>query len=193
MFIQTESTPNPRTLKFLPGRDVLGRGSRDYANAEAATDSPLAQALFGVDGVERVYLGGDFLSITRAETIEWPHLKPHVLAAIMDHYTAGRPVVLEAGEDAGDDSGEDDIVYEGEAAEIVKEIKEIIEARVRPAVARDGGDITFHSWDQDTGIVRLNMRGSCAGCPSSALTLKQGIENMLRHYVPEVNGVEQVV
>ena len=193
MFIQTESTPNPRTLKFLPGRDVLGRGSRDYANAEAAADSPLAQALFGVDGVERVYLGGDFLSITRAETIEWPHLKPHVLAAIMDHYTAGRPVVLEAGEHAGDDSGEDDIVYEGEAAEIVKEIKEIIEARVRPAVARDGGDITFHSWNGETGIVRLNMRGSCAGCPSSALTLKQGIENMLRHYVPEVNGVEQVV
>ena len=193
MFIQTESTPNPRTLKFLPGRDVLGRGSRDYANAEAATDSPLAQALFGVDGVERVYLGGDFLSITKSEAIEWPHLKPHVLAAIMDHYTAGRPVVLEAGEDAGDDSGEDDIVYEGDAAAIVKEIKEIIEARVRPAVARDGGDITFHSWNGETGIVRLNMRGSCAGCPSSALTLKQGIENMLRHYVPEVNGVEQVV
>ena len=193
MFIQTESTPNPRTLKFLPGRDVLGRGSRDYANAEAAADSPLAQALFGVDGVERVYLGGDFLSITRAETIEWPHLKPHVLAAIMDHYTAGRPVVLEAVPGAGEESGEDDIVYEGEAAEIVKEIKEIIEARVRPAVARDGGDITFHSWNGETGIVRLNMRGSCAGCPSSALTLKQGIENMLRHYVPEVNGVEQVV
>ncbi|MFZ2031931.1 MAG: NifU family protein [Vitreimonas sp.] len=189
MFIQTESTPNPRTLKFLPGRDVLGRGSRDYAGADAASDSPLAQALFGIDGVERVYLGSDFLSITKGEAIEWPHLKPHVLAAIMDHYTAGRPVVLEAGEE----SGEDDTVYEGEAAEIVKEIKEIIEARVRPAVARDGGDITFHSWDGDAGIVRLNMRGSCAGCPSSALTLKQGIENMLRHYVPEVNGVEQVV
>ena len=192
MFIQTESTPNPRTLKFLPGRDVLGRGGRDYANAQAAADSPLAQALFGVDGVERVYLGGDFLSITKAEAIAWPHLKPHVLAAIMDHYTAGRPVVLEA-RDGGNDAGEEDAVYEGEAAEIVKEIKEIIEARVRPAVARDGGDITFHSWNHDTGIVRLNMRGSCAGCPSSALTLKQGIENMLRHYVPEVNGVEQVV
>ncbi|MBI3439774.1 MAG: NifU family protein [Proteobacteria bacterium] len=189
MFIQTESTPNPRTLKFLPGRDVLGRGSRDYANADAAGDSPLAQALFGIDGVERVYLGSDFLSVTKADPIEWPHLKPHVLAAIMDHYTAGRPAVLEAGEE----SGEGDAVYEGEAAEIVREIKEIIEARVRPAVARDGGDITFHSWDGDSGIVRLNMRGSCAGCPSSALTLKQGIENMLRHYVPEVNGVEQVV
>jgi Fe-S cluster biogenesis protein NfuA len=189
MFIQTESTPNPRTLKFLPGRDVLGRGSRDYANAEAASESPLAQSLFAVDGVERVYLGGDFLSITKSEAVAWPHLKPAVLAAIMDHYTANRPVLLEAGEKCG----EDDAVYEGEAAEIVREIKEIIEARVRPAVARDGGDITFHSWNNDTGIVRLNMRGSCAGCPSSALTLKQGIENMLRHYVPEVNGVEQVI
>ncbi len=189
MFIQTESTPNPRTLKFLPGREVLGRGSRDYANAEAAANSPLAQALFAVDGVERVYLGEDFVSVTRAEASDWRHLKPHLLAAIMDHYVAGRPIVLEAGEEAG----EDDIVYEGEAAEIVREIKEIIEARVRPAVARDGGDITFHSWNNDTGIVRLNMRGSCAGCPSSALTLKQGVENMLRHYVPEVNGVEQVM
>jgi Fe-S cluster biogenesis protein NfuA len=189
MFIQTESTPNPRTLKFLPGRDVLGAGSRDYASPEAAADSPLAQALFAVDGVERVYLGSDFLSVTRVEAIEWPHLKPHVLAAIMDHYTAGRPVVLEAGEE----SGEDGAVYEGEAAEIVNEIKEIINARVRPAVARDGGDITFHSWDHEHGVVRLNMRGSCAGCPSSTLTLKQGIENMLRHYIPEVTAVEQVI
>jgi Fe-S cluster biogenesis protein NfuA len=189
MFIQTESTPNPRTLKFLPGHDVLGQGSRDYANVEAAAGSPLARALFSVDGVERVYLGGDFLSVTKTEAIEWAHLKPQLLAAIMDHYTAGRPVVAEAGEGAG----EDDTVYEGEAAEIVKEIKEIIEARVRPAVARDGGDITFHSWNGETGVVRLNMRGSCAGCPSSALTLKQGIENMLRHYVPEVTGVEPVV
>lgn len=191
MFIQTESTPNPRTLKFLPGRDVLGAGSREFASAEAADSSPLAQALFGVDGVERVYLGGDFITITKSEAIEWPHLKPHVLAAIMDHFTTGRPVVDEALEaDGGDEA---DIVYEGEAADIVKELKEIIDARVRPAVARDGGDITFHSWDHEQGIVRLNMRGSCAGCPSSTLTLKQGIENMLRHYVPEVMSVEQVV
>jgi len=192
MFIQTESTPNPRTLKFLPGRDVLGRGSREFAGAEAAADSPLAQALFAVDGVERVYLGGDFITITKAEAIEWPHLKPHVLAAIMDHFTSGRPAVGDAGPPA-DETDEADIVYEGEAADIVKELKEIIEARVRPAVARDGGDITFHSWDHAEGIVRLNMRGSCAGCPSSTLTLKQGIENMLRHYVPEVQAVEQVV
>jgi Fe-S cluster biogenesis protein NfuA len=192
MFIQTESTPNPRTLKFLPGRDVLGQGSREFAAAEAAEGSPLAMALFAVDGVERVYLGGDFVTITKAEEIEWPHLKPHVLAAIMDHFTSGRPVLSDAGAPA-DETDEADIAYEGEAADIVKELKEIIEARVRPAVARDGGDITFHSWDHAEGIVRLNMRGSCAGCPSSTLTLKQGIENMLRHYVPEVQAVEQVV
>jgi Fe-S cluster biogenesis protein NfuA len=191
MFIQTESTPNPRTLKFLPGRDVLGAGSREFADADAALASPLAQALFAVDGVERVYLGGDFLTITRAESIEWPHLKPHVLAAIMDHFTSGRPVLSSDGGRA-DETDEADIVYEGEAADIVKELKEIIEARVRPAVARDGGDITFHSWDHASGVVRLNMRGACAGCPSSVLTLKQGIENMLRHYVPEVTRVEQV-
>jgi Fe-S cluster biogenesis protein NfuA len=192
MFIQTESTPNPRTLKFLPGRDVLGQGSREFAAEEAAEGSPLAMALFAVDGVERVYLGGDFVTITKAEEIEWPHLKPHVLAAIMDHFTSGRPVLSDAGAPA-DETDKADIAYEGEAADIVKELKEIIEARVRPAVARDGGDITFHSWDHAEGIVRLNMRGSCAGCPSSTLTLKQGIENMLRHYVPEVQAVEQVV
>lgn len=192
MFIQTESTPNPRTLKFLPGRDVLGQGSREYADAEAAHTSPLAEALFAVDGVERVYLGGDFVTVTKAEAIEWPHLKPHVLAAIMDHYTSGRPVLADASGPA-DATEEADIVYEGDAANIVKELKELIEARVRPAVARDGGDITFHSWDHDEGVVKLTMRGSCAGCPSSTLTLKQGIENMLRHYVPEVNRVEQVV
>jgi Fe-S cluster biogenesis protein NfuA len=190
MFIQTESTPNPRTLKFLPGRDVLGGGGREFPDIEAASASPLAQALFVIDGVERVYLGGDFITVTKAEAVEWPHLKPHVLAAIMDHFTSGRPVVLEGSDDQADEA---DITYEGEAADIVRELKEIIDARIRPAVARDGGDITFHSWDHDAGVVRLNMRGACAGCPSSTLTLKQGIENMLRHYVPEVNRVEQVV
>lgn len=192
MFIQTESTPNPRTLKFLPGRDVLGAGSREFTDADAAAVSPLALDLFSVDGVERVYLGSDFLTITKREDIEWPHLKPHVLAAIMDHFTSGRPVIADGAAPA-DESDEADIAYEGEAADIVKEIKDIIEARVRPAVARDGGDITFHSWDHDAGIVKLNMRGACAGCPSSTMTLKQGIENMLRHYIPEVNRVEQVV
>jgi Fe-S cluster biogenesis protein NfuA len=191
MFIQTESTPNPRTLKFLPGRDVLGRGSREFADTDASLASPLAHAIFQVDGVERVYLGGDFVTVTKSDDIEWAHLKPHVLAAVMDHFTSGAPVLR--GETEANEIEEDDTAYEGEAASIVKELKALIEARVRPAVARDGGDITFHSWDHDNGIVRLNMRGSCAGCPSSTLTLKQGIENMLRHYVPEVNAVEQVV
>jgi Fe-S cluster biogenesis protein NfuA len=192
MFIQTEATPNPRTLKFLPGRDVLGSGSREFADADAALASPLASAVFAVDGVERVYLGSDFLTITKSEAIEWPHLKPHVLAAIMDHFTSGRATLADSA--TGESNSEEaDIAYEGEAADIVKEIKEIIDARVRPAVARDGGDITFHSWDHEHGVVKLNMRGSCAGCPSSTLTLKQGIENMLRHYVPEVTRVEQVM
>jgi len=193
MFIQTESTPNPRTLKFLPGRDVLGSGSREFADAEAALASPLASALFRVDGVERIYLGGDFITVTKAEAVEWPHIKPHLLATIMDHYTSGAPVLREGAAADVNTDDEADIVYEGDAAAIVKEPKEIIEARVRPPVARDGGDITFHSWDHDEGVVRLNMRGACAGCPSSTLTLKQGIENMLRHYVPEVTRVEQVV
>lgn len=193
MFIQTESTPNPRTLKFLPGRDVLGAGSREFTDADAALASPLAHALFSVDGVERVYLGGDFITVTKSEAIEWPHLKPHLLAAIMDHFTSGAPVLRDGAAAEPDVTDEADIVYEGEAAGIVRELKEIIEARVRPAVARDGGDITFHSWDHENGVVRLNMRGACAGCPSSTLTLKQGIENMLRHYVPEVMRVEQVV
>ena len=193
MFIQTESTPNPRTLKFLPGRDVLGSGTRDFANADAALISPLATALFDLDGVERIYLGGDFLTVTKSDALEWPHLKPHVLAAIMDHFTSGKPVLIEGASGGDAEADEADIAYEGEAADIVKELKEIIEARVRPAVARDGGDITFHSWDQDEGVVRLNMRGACAGCPSSTATLKQGIENLLRHYVPEVNRVEQTL
>ncbi len=188
MFIQTEATPNPETLKFLPGRDVLGAGGRDFGDAEAAGPSPLAAALFEIDGVRRVYLGADFLTVAKDPAKDWAHLKPHVLAAIMEHFVANRPVVLEAGHEE-----EADGAYEGEAAEIVTELKELIETRIRPAVARDGGDITFHSWDHANGVVKLNMRGACAGCPSSAMTLKQGIENMLRHYIPEVLGVEQVV
>ncbi|MGE3928984.1 MAG: NifU family protein, partial [Hyphomonadaceae bacterium] len=144
------------------------------------------------EGVERVYLASDFLTVTKAEAIEWPHLKPHVLAAIMDHYVSGRPVLAEGASASASDE-EADIAYEGEAANIVKEIREILDTRVRPAVARDGGDITFHSWDHEEGVVRLNMRGACAGCPSSTATLKHGIENLLRHYVPEVTRVEQVV
>lgn len=188
MFIQTEATPNPETLKFLPGRDVLGAGGRDFSDAQAAAASPLAMELFQIDGVRRVYFGPDFLTVAKEPSIEWAHLKPHILAAIMEHFVAERPLLLEDGP-----SEEADVAYDGDAAEIVKELKELIEVRVRPAVARDGGDITFHSWDHTNGIVKLNMKGACAGCPSSTLTLKQGIENMLRHYVPEVLGVEQVV
>ncbi len=190
MFIQTESTPNPETLKFLPGRDVLGAGGRDFSDVDAAWASPLAAALFAIEGVRRVYLGPDFLTVAKDPDRDWAHLKPHLLAAIMEHFVAERPVLADT---QGAAAEEAEIIYEGDAAEIVKELKELIEVRVRPAVARDGGDITFHSWDHDNGVVRLNMKGSCAGCPSSTLTLKQGIENMLRHYVPEVMAVEQVV
>ncbi|MEM7663511.1 MAG: NifU family protein [Pseudomonadota bacterium] len=188
MFIQTEPTPNPDTMKFIPGQPVAGlNGPFDYPNTEAATASPLARALFGLEGITRVFLGSDFISIAKEPQIEWVQLRPSVLAAIMDHYTAGLPVV-EVTEDTTE--LEDDTVYEGEAAEIVAEIKELIETRVRPAVAADGGDIVFHRFEPETGVVHLSMRGACAGCPASSYTLKQGIENMLRAYVPEVTSVE---
>lgn len=187
MFIQTEPTPNPDTLKFLPGEIVAGAsGPYDFESLEAAEPSLLAQALFGVDGVARVFLGSDFLSISKTEQADWKHVRPMVLAAIMDHYMTGMPVVQASADAAPVEEKE----YEGETAEIVAEIKELIETRVRPAVAQDGGDIIFHDFDDETGIVRLSMRGACAGCPSSVYTLKQGIENMLRAYVPEVTAVE---
>jgi NFU1 iron-sulfur cluster scaffold homolog, mitochondrial len=190
MFIQTEATPNPQTLKFLPGRDVAGLGVHDFPEPETADVSPLAQALFKLTGVRRVYLGPDFVTITKHEAVDWAHLKPAALAAIMDHYVSGLPVLLEGAAAARATANVD--VYEGDAAEIVEQIQELIDTRVRPAVAQDGGDITFHSWDHERGVVKLEMKGSCAGCPSSTLTLKQGIENMLKHYVPEVRSVEQV-
>jgi NFU1 iron-sulfur cluster scaffold homolog, mitochondrial len=190
MFIQTEATPNPDTLKFLPGQPVAGAaGPFDYPGPEAAGGSLLARALFQIDGVERVFLGADFVSIGKAADRDWKHLKPHILAGIMDHFIAGLPVV---DDDITDDAG-DAPVYTGAAAEIVAEIRELIETRVRPAVAQDGGDIIFHRFDTDTGIVHLSLRGACAGCPSSTMTLKQGIENMLKTYVPEVTAVEAVL
>ena len=189
MFIQTEATPNPDTVKFLPGLPVAGfHGPFDYPDAASAGASLLARALFQVDGVERVFLGADFVSISKAAAKDWKHVKPMVLAAIMDHFMAGLPVVDDAASQDGDE-----IAYDGETAEIVNEIKELIETRVRPAVAQDGGDITFRSFDAATGVVHLNMRGACAGCPSSTMTLKSGIENMLRTYVPEVTAVEAVL
>lgn len=190
MFIQTETTPNPASLKFLPGRAVSPR-VRDYRDQDQAGESPLAVSLFAIEGVERVFLGSDFVTVSKAADADWPHLKPAILGAIMDHFVAGRPILLEAREDAPPLEGEP--VYEGEAAGIVLQIKELIETRIRPAVAQDGGDITFHSWAADTGVVKLHLRGSCAGCPSSAFTLKQGIETMLKHYVPEVVRVEPVI
>jgi Fe-S cluster biogenesis protein NfuA len=191
MFIQTEATPNPQTLKFLPGRDVLGAGARDYPALDTADDSPLARAIFTIDGVTRVFLGADFITVTKDEGRDWAHMKAFVLGAIMEHFVAGRPVV--SSDEPAPNGDHEDGAYEGEAADIVKQIKELIETRVRPAVAQDGGDITFHSWRHDTGIVKLRMKGSCAGCPSSSMTLKAGIENMLRLYVPEVRAVESVV
>jgi Fe-S cluster biogenesis protein NfuA len=187
MFIQTEATPNPNVLKFLPGRDVLGEGTREFKDAEAAEVSPLASALFALNGVERVFLGPDFLTVTKGEDAQWPHLKAPILAAIMDHFTSGRPLLLDASADGGHD---EDGVYDEDAAQIVAEIKELLDSRIRPAVAQDGGDIVFSRFEPATGVVWLHMRGACSGCPSSALTLKAGVENMLKHYVPEVTAVE---
>jgi Fe-S cluster biogenesis protein NfuA len=184
MFIETESTPNPATLKFLPGVPVMGAGTADFAAAETAEASPLAQVLFALPGVARVFLGGDFVTVTKSDVVGWQTLKPQVLGAIMEHFVAGRPVVI--GAQAG--AAEEDVLPED--AEIVEQIKELLDTRVRPAVANDGGDIVFRGYRD--GIVRLHMQGSCSGCPSSSATLKHGIENMLRHYVPEVIAVEQV-
>jgi Fe-S cluster biogenesis protein NfuA len=181
MFIQTEQTPNPATLKFLPGRDVLGRGTADFPTPETAVRSPLAQRLFEIEGVAGVFLGADFVTITKDGDRDWYLLKPSILGVIMEHFTAGRPVINET-------SADDNAAHEDDD-EIVAQIKELLDTRVRPAVAQDGGDITFQGFEN--GIVYLNMKGSCAGCPSSTATLKAGIENMLRHYIPEVVEVRQ--
>lgn len=194
MFIQTEQTPNPLTLKFIPGKDVLGAdgGAREFRTAAEAAASPLAAALFDVDGVARVFLGSDFLTVTKhGGDLDWRHLKAPVLAAIMDHYTSGQPVMAIAAEERRSDHG--DAVYEGETAQVVAEIKDLLDTKIRPAVAQDGGDIVFDRFDADEGVVFLHMRGACSGCPSSAATLKAGVESMLKHYVPEVNRVEQTL
>lgn len=185
MFIQTETTPNPLTLKFLPGVPVLGEGAtRFYTTNTKAEDSPLAQELFGIKGVTAVFLGADFITITKAENADWGVMKAELLTGIMDFFVAGRPVLKEQG------AAPAKAAPTGEDSEIVKEIIELIDTRVRPAVAQDGGDIIFHSYAE--GIVRLEMHGACSGCPSSTLTLKQGIENMLKHYIPEIVAVEAV-
>ena len=186
MFIETEGTPNPATLKFLPGRDVMGLATADFASPATAARSPLASALFDLEGVSRVFLGGDFITVTKGEGVDWPALKPQVLGAIMEHFVAGRPVVADSD---GDLLNEEEEVSPDDQ-EVVSQIKELLDTRVRPAVAGDGGDIVFRGYRD--GIVRLHMQGACSGCPSSSATLKHGIENMLRHYVPEVVAVEQV-
>ena len=185
MFIQTESTPNPATLKFLPGQSVLEMGTADFPTADAAGGSPLATRIFAVEGVTGVFFGTDFVTVTKADSIEWDHIKPALLGAIMEHYQSGQPVM---GADHSASSGHAD--HDGEDGEIVGQIKELLDSRVRPAVAQDGGDITFHGFDR--GVVYLHMQGACAGCPSSTLTLKMGIENLLRHYIPEVTEVRPV-
>ncbi|MCP4208810.1 MAG: NifU family protein [Shimia sp.] len=185
MFIQTESTPNPATLKFLPGQTVLEMGTADFPTADGASASPLATRIFAVNGVSAVFFGNDFITVTKADGIEWDHIKPSILGAIMEHFQSGQPVM--SGEAAAP-SGHAE--HTGEDGEIVGQIKELLDTRVRPAVAQDGGDITFHGFDR--GVVYLHMQGACAGCPSSTLTLKMGIENLLRHYIPEVTEVRPV-
>jgi Fe-S cluster biogenesis protein NfuA len=188
MFIQTEATPNPATLKFLPGAVVMAEGTADFRDAASASEaSPLAAALFSVPGVTGVFFGYDFVTVTK-DGPEWQHLKPAILGAIMEHFMAGRPVMAAGDNGAQDETGEE--FYDKEDEEIVLTIKELLDTRVRPAVAQDGGDITFRGFEN--GTVFLNMKGACAGCPSSTATLKHGIQNLLRHFVPEVQQVEQV-
>ena len=188
MFIQTESTPNPATLKFLPGSTVAASGSAEFSSSDEAAASPLARRLLDIDGVSNVFLGSDFISVTKADNIDWAHLKPAVLGAVLAHFQSGAPAVAEDGAPA--QASSDHAEHDGPDGEVVNQIKELLDTRVRPAVAQDGGDITFHGFEK--GIVYLHMRGACAGCPSSTMTLKSGIENLLRHYIPDVLEVRPV-
>jgi Fe-S cluster biogenesis protein NfuA len=185
MFIQTEATPNPATLKFLPGKPVLPGATRDYRSADEAAESPLAERLFSIKGVSGVFLGQDFVTVTKKDG-EWQHLKPAILGLIMEHYLADAPMLTKPA--SGDLPTAED--FDEADKEVVSTIKELLETRVRPAVAQDGGDITFQGYHE--GVVFLNMKGSCSGCPSSTATLKHGIENLLRHFIPEVTEVRPV-
>ena len=180
MFIQTEDTPNPETLKFIPGNIILKSGTADFASKEIASVSPLASRLFEIDGVSRVFLATDFISVTKDPEIDWNKLKPSILTGIMEHYSSGLPAINKTEDKETETNNNED-------SETIKQIKDLLETRVRPAVAMDGGDITFCSFE--SGVVTLQMKGACAGCPSSTATLKMGIENMLRHYIPEVTEV----
>jgi Fe-S cluster biogenesis protein NfuA len=186
MFIQTQPTPNPSSLMFMPGQPVMESGVSEFKNAREAMDSPLAQRLFGIDGVASVFFGSDFVTVTKSEEYPWSVLKPDVFAGIMDHYTSGDPLFTDPSSRASDTAiSEDD-------SEIVAMIKELLETRIRPAVQEDGGDIVYEGFEEETGRVLLKMRGACSGCPSSAVTLKSGIEGMLKHYIPEVQEVVEV-
>ncbi len=188
MFIQTEPTPNPAVLKFLPGRELLAGGTREFRDEAEARASPLAEALFAIPGVVRVFFAGEYLTVSKSEDQDWSWLKAPILAAIMDHFTTGQALLRD-----DEDEGHDAEVYEGATADVVAEIKELLDSRIRPAVAQDGGDILFSKFEPDTGVLWLHMRGACSGCPSSAATLRAGVENMMRHYVPEVTRVEQTL
>jgi Fe-S cluster biogenesis protein NfuA len=188
MFIQTEQTPNPASLKFLPGCEVLGRGTADFRSAEAAQPSPLALRLFKVNGVAGVFLGADFVTVSKSAESDWSALKPLILGALMEHFTTGQPVMNDE-ENFNDAGSTPRPAAEGDS-EVVSQIKELLETRIRPVVAADGGDIAFHEFRD--GVVYLEMRGACAGCPSSTMTLKAGIENLLKHFIPEVNEVRAV-
>ena len=183
MFIQTEATPNPATLKFIPGRTVLDGGTMEFANREDAARSPLAEKLFEVPGVTGVFYGSDFITVTKAGG-EWQQLKPAILGAIMEHYMSGAPLLADGAAQSDADLDDEDEFFDEADAETVDMIKDLIETRVRPAVANDGGDITFRGFKE--GVVYLNMKGSCAGCPSSTATLQHGIQNLLKHFVPDV-------
>ncbi|CAA7048489.1 unnamed protein product [Microthlaspi erraticum] len=186
MFMQTQSTPNPSSLMFNPGKPVMEVGSADFPNSRSAMSSPLANAIFAIDGVVRVFFGSDFVTVTKSDDVTWDFLKPEVFAVVMDFYSSGQPLFLDSQASAAKDTA----IHEDDS-ETVAMIKELLETRIRPSVQDDGGDIEYCGFDTETGIVKLRMQGACSGCPSSSVTLKSGIENMLMHYISEVKGVEQ--
>ena len=186
MFIQTEQTPNPQTLKFLPGIVVMDEGTAFFQNIDKTSNSPLAKKLFDVDDVTGVFFGSDFITVTKNDSLDWQVMKPLILGAMMDHFSSGEPTI----NNETNDKGEKSLLENSEDSDIVKQIKELLDTRVRPAVAMDGGDIVYDNYEN--GIVYLHMQGACSGCPSSMATLKMGIENMLKHYIPEVKEVRPV-
>ena len=186
MFIQTEQTPNPQTLKFLPGKVVMDEGTAFFQNIDKTSNSPLAKKLFDVDGVTGVFFGSDFITVTKNDSLDWQVMKPLILGTIMDHFNSGEPTI----NNETNDKEEKSLLENSEDSDIVKQIKELLDTRVRPAVAMDGGDIVYDNFEN--GIVYLHMQGACSGCPSSMATLKMGIENMLKHYIPEVKEVRPV-